>query len=53
MDCKGTAHELWEGINHLYGDSSTSDDEKVKKDDPKEEVHESVEHHPDLVIVED
>ena len=40
VDCKGTAHELWEAINRLYGDSSISDDDKVKKDDPKEEVHE-------------
>ena len=51
--CKGTAHELWEAINHLYDDSSTCEDGKVKEDDPKEEVHECVEHDHNLVIVED
>ena len=40
VDCKGTAHELWEEINRLYGDSSTCEYAKVKEDDPKEEAHE-------------
>ena len=53
MDYKGTARELWEAINRLYGDSSTSDNDKVKEDDPKEEVHECVEHDHNLVIVDD
>jgi hypothetical protein len=52
VDGKATACELWEAINRLYGDS-TSDDDIVKEDDPKEEVHESVEHDHDLGIVED
>ena len=50
----GTAHELWESIKHTFGDSSTSDDGKFKKDDePKEEAHEDVEHSHNSVIVED
>jgi len=53
VDCKRTARELWEAINRLYGDSSTSDDDKVKEDDLKEEVHECTEHDQNLVIVED
>ena len=54
VDCEGTTHELWEAINRLYGDSSTSDDGKFKKeDDHKEEAHECVEHDHNLVIVED
>jgi len=53
VDCKGTAHELWEAISCLYGDSSTCEDGKVKDDDPKEEEHECVEHDHNLVIVED
>ena len=40
IDCKGTAHELWEEINRLYGDSSKCEYAKVKEDDPKEEAHE-------------
>ena len=52
---KGTAHELWESIKHTFGDSSTWDDGKFKKEDlPKDEVaHECVEHDHNLVIVED
>ena len=50
---KGTAHELWESIKHTFGDSSTWDDRKFKKDEPKEEVHECVELDHNLVIVED
>ena len=53
VDCKGTTRELWEAINHLYGDSSTSNDDKVKEDDPKEEVHEYVQYNHNLVIVKD
>ena len=52
VDCKGTAHELWETINRLYGDSSTCENDKVKEDDPKEVVHECVEHDHNLVIME-
>jgi len=51
---KGTSHELWESIKHTFGDSSTWDDGKFKKEDePKEDAHEGVEHDHDLVIVED
>jgi hypothetical protein len=50
---KGSAHDMWESIKHLYGDSSTWDDGKFKKeDDHKEIVHEDVEHIPNTVIVE-
>ena len=51
---KETAHELWESIKHTFGDSSTWDDGKFKKEDaPKEDAHEGVVHDHDLVIVED
>jgi hypothetical protein len=51
---KGTAHELWESIKHTFGDSSTWDDGKFKKEDePKVEACECVEHDHNLVIVED
>ena len=53
VDCKGTAHDLWEAINRLYGDSSTCNDGKIKEDDPKESVHEDIDHDHKLVIVED
>ena len=54
MNHKGTTHELWESIKHTFGDSSTWDDDKFKKEDePKEDAHEGVEHDHDLVIVED
>ena len=54
MNHKGTAHELWESIKHTFGDSSTWDDGKFKKEDePKEDAHEGVEHDHGLVIVED
>ena len=49
----GTACEIWESIKHTFGDSSTWDDGKFKKEKPKEEVHECVEHDHNLVIVED
>ena len=48
----GTAREIWESIKHTFGDSSTWDDGKFKKEEPKEEVHECVEHDHNLVIVE-
>ena len=47
-----TVHEIQESIKHTFGDSSTWDDGKFKKEEPKEEVHECVEDY-DLVIVED
>jgi hypothetical protein len=51
---KGTAHELWESIKHTFGDSSTWDDGKFKKEDePKVEARECVEHDHSLVIMED
>jgi hypothetical protein len=51
---RGTAHELWESIKHTFGDPSTWDDGKFKKEDePKVEAHECVEHDHNLVIVED
>jgi hypothetical protein len=49
----GTTCEIWESIKHTFGDSSTWDDGKFKKEKPKEEVHECVEHDHNLVIVED
>ena len=49
----GTAREIWESIEHTFGDSSTWDDDKFKKEDPKEQVHECVEHDHNLVIMED
>jgi hypothetical protein len=36
----GTTHEIWESIKYTFGDSSTWDDGKFKKEEPKEEVHE-------------
>ena len=54
MNHKGTAHELWESIKHTFGDSSTWDDGKFKREDePKEDAHKDVEHDHNLVIVED
>ena len=54
MNHKGTAHELWESIKHTFGDSSTWDDGKFKKEDePNEDEHEGIEHDHDLMIVED
>jgi hypothetical protein len=49
----GTAHEIWESIKHTFDDSSTWDDDKFKKVEPKEEVHECVEYDHNLVIMED
>ena len=48
----GTAREIWESIKHTFSDSSIWDDGKFKEE-PKEEVHECVEHDHNLVIVED
>jgi hypothetical protein len=40
-------------LQAFFGDSSTSDDGKFKKEDHKKEAHECVEHDHNLVIVED
>ena len=54
VNIKGTAREIWESIKETFGDSSTWDDGKFKKEDePKKEVHECVEHKHNLVIVKD
>ncbi|OQU76361.1 hypothetical protein SORBI_3010G136450 [Sorghum bicolor] len=53
INSKGTAYEMWESIKHTFGDSSTWDDGKFKKEEPKVEVHEDVEHDHNLAIVED
>ena len=49
-----SAYDMWMALQAFYGDSSTSDDGKFKKeDDHKVEAHECVEHNRNLVIVED
>ena len=49
-----SAHDMQMALQAFFGDSSTSDDGKFKKeDDHKKEVHECVEHDHNLVIVED
>ena len=49
-----SAHDMWMALQAFYGDSSTSDDGKFKKeDDHKVEAHECVEHNHNLVIMED
>ena len=49
-----SAHEMWLALQAFYGDSSTWDDGKFKKEDePKKEAHECVEHDHNLVIVKD
>ena len=49
-----SAHDMWMALQAFFGDTSTSDDGKFKKDDePKEEAHEDVEHSHNSVIVED
>ena len=54
VNIMGTAHEIWESIKRTFGDSSTWDDGKFRKeDDHKVEAHERVEHDHNLVIVED
>ncbi|KAG0549714.1 hypothetical protein BDA96_01G278300 [Sorghum bicolor] len=50
---KGTAYEMWESIKRTFGDSSTWDDGKFKKEEPKVEAHEDVEHDHNFAIVED
>ena len=50
----GTTREIWESIKDTFGDSSTWDNGKFKKEDePKKEAHECVEHDHNLVIVKD
>ena len=49
----GIAREIWESIKNNFGDSSTWDVGKFKKEEPKEEVHECVDLNHNLVIVED
>ncbi|OQU89191.1 hypothetical protein SORBI_3002G158150 [Sorghum bicolor] len=53
INSKGTAYEMWESIKHTFGDSSTWDDGKFKKEEPKVEIHEDVEHNHNKVVVED
>ncbi|OQU92013.1 hypothetical protein SORBI_3001G275450 [Sorghum bicolor] len=53
INSKGTAYEMWESIKHTFGDSSTWDDGKFKKEEPKVEIHEVVEHDHNKVVVED
>ena len=49
-----SSHDMWMTLHAFYGDSSTWDDGKFKKEDePKKEAHECVEHNHNLVIVED
>jgi hypothetical protein len=52
VNSKGTAHEMWELIKHLYGDSSAWDDGKFKEEDHIEIEHEDVEHIHNTVIME-
>ncbi|KAG0537918.1 hypothetical protein BDA96_03G189900 [Sorghum bicolor] len=52
INSKGTAYEMWESIKHTFGDSSTWDDGKFKKEEPKVEIHEVVEHDHNMVVVE-
>ncbi|KAG0524943.1 hypothetical protein BDA96_06G012500 [Sorghum bicolor] len=53
INSKGTAYEMWESIKHTFGDSSTWDDGKFKKEEPKVEIHEDVEHDHNKMVVED
>ncbi|OQU84954.1 hypothetical protein SORBI_3004G147950 [Sorghum bicolor] len=53
INSKGTAYEIWESIKHTFGDSSTWDDGKFKKEEPKVEIHEDVEHDNIMMVVED
>ncbi|KAG0520290.1 hypothetical protein BDA96_08G061300 [Sorghum bicolor] len=53
INSKGTAYEMWESIKHTFGDSSTWDDGKFKREEPKVEIHEVVEHDHNKVVVED
>jgi hypothetical protein len=40
-----SAHGTWTALKHIYGDFSNLDDGKFKVDEPKEVVHEDVEHY--------
>ncbi|KAG0529640.1 hypothetical protein BDA96_05G115500 [Sorghum bicolor] len=53
INSKGTAYEMWESIKHTFGDSSTWDDGKLKKEETKVEIHEDLEHDHNKVVVED
>ncbi|KAG0547253.1 hypothetical protein BDA96_01G063900 [Sorghum bicolor] len=53
INSKGTTYEMWESIKHTFGDSSTWNDGKFKKEEPKVEIHEGVEHDHNKVVVED
>ncbi|OQU80277.1 hypothetical protein SORBI_3007G103732 [Sorghum bicolor] len=53
INSKGTAYEMWESIKHTFGDSSTWDDGMFKKEEPKVDIHEDVEHDHNKVVVED
>ncbi|OQU91936.1 hypothetical protein SORBI_3001G261589 [Sorghum bicolor] len=53
INSKGTAYEMWESIKHTFGDFSTWDDGKFKREEPKVEIHEVVEHDDNMVVVED
>ncbi|OQU91946.1 hypothetical protein SORBI_3001G262601 [Sorghum bicolor] len=53
INSKRIAYEMWESIKHTFGDSSTWDDGKFKKEEPKVEIHEDVEHDHNKVVVED
>ena len=53
VNYSGIAREIWEFIKRTFGDSSTWDDGKFKKEEPKKEAHEDVEHDHNSVIVED
>ncbi|OQU81338.1 hypothetical protein SORBI_3006G044532 [Sorghum bicolor] len=53
INSKGTAYKMWESIKHTFGDSSTWDDGKFKKEEPMVEIHEDVEHDHNMVVVED
>ena len=44
VNIKGTAREIWESIKETFGDSSTWDDGKFKKENEPKEAHECVEH---------
>ncbi|KAG0530525.1 hypothetical protein BDA96_05G194200 [Sorghum bicolor] len=53
INSKGTTYEMWESIKHTFDDSSTWDDGKFKKEEPKVDAREDVEHDHNMVVVED
>ncbi|OQU91929.1 hypothetical protein SORBI_3001G261565 [Sorghum bicolor] len=53
INSKGTAYEMWESTKHTFGDFSKWDDGKFKKEEPKVDIHEDVEHDHYKVVVED